>query len=54
MTGSGSSFFFEAAGEREAQWLTSRLKSRYNHDRAEIRPVRGVDRSPLLDRLRAP
>jgi 4-diphosphocytidyl-2-C-methyl-D-erythritol kinase len=51
MSGTGSTFFFEVAGAREAEWLTARLKSRYNHDLAAVRWVRGVDRSPLLHRL---
>jgi 4-diphosphocytidyl-2-C-methyl-D-erythritol kinase len=46
LSGTGSCIFLPVAGAAEAAGTTSRLKSRYN-----VRAVRGVDRSPLLEKL---
>jgi 4-diphosphocytidyl-2-C-methyl-D-erythritol kinase len=46
LTGTGSCIFLAARDESVARSVTSRLKSRYN-----VRAVRGVDRSPLMQRL---
>ncbi|NNL95119.1 MAG: 4-(cytidine 5'-diphospho)-2-C-methyl-D-erythritol kinase, partial [Xanthomonadales bacterium] len=44
MTGTGSAIFLPAQDEIHADTVTQELKCRYN-----VRAVRGVDRSPLLD-----
>ena len=46
MTGTGSCIFLSTENKNAADSVTSRLKSRYN-----VRAVRGVDRSPLLQKL---
>jgi 4-diphosphocytidyl-2-C-methyl-D-erythritol kinase len=46
MTGTGSAFFIRVADEATAQEITRALNSRYN-----VRAVRGVDQSMLLEKL---
>jgi 4-diphosphocytidyl-2-C-methyl-D-erythritol kinase len=47
LTGTGSCIFIEAGDRTKAWEITERLKCRYN-----VRAVRGIDRSPVLEALR--
>lgn len=46
LTGTGSCIFIEAGNAAQAREITERLKCRYN-----VRAVRGIDRSPVLEAL---
>jgi 4-diphosphocytidyl-2-C-methyl-D-erythritol kinase len=46
LTGTGSAYFLRVNDESEAKAAAGKIKCRYN-----VRAVRGVDRSPLLDML---